>query len=294
MSGGPAAQTSKTGGTTDATPLGIIAGGGILPLEIADTVARTGRKVFIAGIEGTADAGIAQWPHATFHLGALGSLFDMLRKAGCVDLVIAGRADRPDIASLRLDGKAIRSLPRILSMMIGGDDTVLSGVIRFIEDHGFRVVGAHEAAPSLVCGEALVGRRSLSKAEKADIETGFEALRRIGPLDIGQAVAVIGRRIVAVEAAEGTDAMIRRVGELRRTGRITGKAKTGVLVKAPKPHQDLRVDMPTIGPDTVDLAAEAGLAGIGVAASGVLIAQRAETESRIRQHGLFLAGQPDK
>lgn len=272
------------------TPLGIIAGGGMLPFEIAAAARASGRAVFIAGIEGFVSDAVEDWPHGIFHLGTLSALFSMLKDAGCVDLVIAGRAERPKISSLRLDGKALRSLPRILSILAGGDDSVLTGLIRFIEEHGFRVVGVQDVAPGLIIGAEKIGRRRPGKSDEVDLGIGFAALRKMGPLDIGQAVVVINRRIVAVEAAEGTDATVGRIAALREAGRIQSKPGVGVMVKAPKPGQDLRIDLPTIGPETIDAVKAAGLAGLGIAAGGVLAAERREMEARIVKHGLFLVG----
>lgn len=274
------------------TTLGIIAGGGALPFEIAAVVRAAGRPVFIAGIDGVVADEIADWPHCTFPLGTVAGVFRQLKAAGCIDLVIAGTAERPRLSSIRLDAKVLRSLPRVLSVMAGGDDNLVNGLIDYIEEHGFRVVGAHEAAPSLVCGSEQIGPGRLSKAEGENLQIGFDAIRHMGSLDIGQAVVVINRRIVAVEAAEGTDEMLRRIAHLRQFGRITAKPGRGVLVKAPKPDQELRIDMPTIGPDTADLVADAGLAGIGVAQNCVLIAQREKMEARIAKAGIFLAGRP--
>lgn len=271
-------------------PLGIIAGGGGLPLAIAKAASARGRPVFIAGIEGMADPAVEAFPHARFHLGKLGRLFGLLRDQGCRDVVIAGRADRPEISALRLDGTGLRSLPRILSILVGGDDTVLGGVVAFIEEQGFRVVGVGEVAPQLVAARGLIGRRRPSAREEADIATGLDALAKLGPLDMGQALVVLSGRIIAVEAAEGTDAMITRVGEVRKTGRITAKTPSGVLVKGPKPQQDLRVDMPVIGRGTIDRAAQAGLAGIAVVSGGVLLLDASELAQAADAASLFLTG----
>ena len=146
-------------------------------------------------------------------------------------------------------------------------------------------------APELLAGEGTLGAKSPSPEDRADIETGFRVVAALGRLDVGQAAVVVKGRVLAVEAAEGTDAMIARCAELRKGASARRRGLAGVLVKAPKPGQEERVDLPTIGPDTVESAARARLAGIAVAAGRVLIADRAATFAAADRHGLFLFGQ---
>ena len=234
---------------------------------------------------------INRFPHTWLKWGEVGKLFATLEDQGCRDLVIIGAVTRPDLANVRFDFGAVRNLPFLLSLGVGGDDHVLSSVVRFLEGKGYRVYGAGEVAPELLAGEGTLGAKSPSQEDRADIETGFRVVAALGRLDIGQAAVVVKGRVLALEAAEGTDAMIARCAELRKgaSGRRRGLA--GVLVKAPKPGQEERVDLPTIGPDTVESAARAGLAGIAVAAGRVLIADRSATLAAANAHGLFLFGQ---
>jgi DUF1009 family protein len=196
---------------------------------------------------------------------------------------------RPDLANVRFDFGAIRNLPFLLSLGIGGDDHVLSSVVRFLEGKGYRVRGAGEVAPELLAGEGTLGAKAPSAEQRADIDAAFRVVEALGRLDVGQAAVVAKGHVIAVEAAEGTDAMLARCAELRRAQR--GREREGVLVKASKPGQEERVDMPAVGPDTVRSAVEAGLAGIAVAAGHVLIAEREATIKAADKHGLFLWGQ---
>ncbi len=270
-------------------PLAIIAGGGTLPIALAAAAAAQGRAVHVIGIRGEADAKISRFPHTWLKWGEVGKLFATLEGLGCRDLVIIGSVSRPDLANVRFDFGAIKNLPFLLGLGVGGDDQVLSNVVRFLEGKGYRVYGAGEVAPELLAAEGNLGPKAPSPDDRADIETGFRVVSALGRLDVGQAAVVVKGRVLAVEAAEGTDAMLARCAELRKGGRRRGLA--GVLVKAPKPGQEERVDLPTIGPDTVEMAAHAGLAGIAVAASRVLIADRDATIAAAGQHGLFLVGQ---
>ena len=166
-------------------------------------------------------------------------------------------------------------MPRAIRHFYGGDDHLLTGMARMLEDHGFRLLGAHEVAPEILVAEGALGQISPSQQDMADIARGFDVLRTIGPFDIGQAVVVANSHVLAVEAAEGTDQMLARVAELRRSRRVRHPG-IGVLVKAPKPGQDRRFDLPSIGPRTIDGVIAAGLAGIAVVAGGTIVAEPQE------------------
>jgi DUF1009 family protein len=203
-------------------------------------------------------------------------------------MVIAGGVRRPDLWKLRPDAGFFRSLPQILAMMKGGDDSVLSRVVRFFEAKGLEVEGAHEVAPDLVVGGGRLGAVALDAQARADAELGFAVRAALGPLDAGQAVVVGGGKVLAIEGAEGTDAMLTRVAEMRSLGASAGRS--GVLAKGPKPGQELRVDMPAIGPRTVELAAAAGLAGLALEAGAVLLLDRAEAVPAADALGLAIEG----
>jgi DUF1009 family protein len=271
--------------------LAIIAGGGALPATLAEAAMAQGRAVHILGIRGEADTKIERFPHTWLKWGEVGKLFATLDDLGCQDLVIIGSVTRPDLANVRFDFGAIKNLPFLLSLGVGGDDHVLSSVVRFLEGKGYLVRGAGEVAPELLAGEGQLGARAPSQEDLADINTGFRVVAALGRLDVGQAAVVVKGRVLAVEAAEGTDAMIARCASLRKGAGGKRRGLSGVLVKAPKPGQEERVDLPTIGPDTVERAVHAGLAGIAIAAGGVLIANREATLAAADELGLFIFGQ---
>jgi UDP-2,3-diacylglucosamine hydrolase len=272
-------------------PLGIIAGRGPLPCVVAESAAARGVPLHIVAIRGEARDEIERFPHTWVKWGEIGKLFRALDTNGCGDLVIIGGVDRPDLSNVKLDFGAIKTLPFILSLGKGGDDHVLSRVVRFFEEKGYRVHGAGDVAPELLAGEGVLGDKSPSTEDRADIGLAFQVVSALGRLDIGQAAVVVKGHVLAVEAAEGTDAMLVRCAELRALGKNPARGAAGVLVKAPKPGQEQRVDLPTIGPETVRRAAEAGLAGIALAAGQVLMAERAATIAAADEHGLFLVGE---
>ncbi|WP_036789690.1 LpxI family protein [Pleomorphomonas koreensis] len=272
----------------DRPTLGIIAGGGGVPAIVARAAEAAGRPVVLFGIVGEADAEIEAFHHHWLRWGEIGRMFDLLARERVGEVVICGAVNRPDFSAIRVDLGAVLSLPKILSLMVGGDDTVLKNVVRFLEDRDYLVVGAHQVAPELVGGDGSLGRYRPSEDAEADIVRGVEASLMLGRLDIGQAVVAISGRVVAVEGIEGTDELLQRVADLRKRGRLKAAHRSGVLVKAAKPQQDLRVDLPTIGPRTVEMAAAAGLAGIAVEAGRVMIVDRAATVAAADAARLFI------
>jgi len=271
-------------------PLGIIAGRGPLPCAVAAVASARGLPLHIVGIRGEAREEIERFPHTWVKWGEIGKMFRALDNNGCADIVIIGGVNRPDFSNVRLDLGAIKTLPFILTLGKGGDDHVLSRVVCFFEQKGYRVHGAGDIAPQLLAGEGVLGRKRPSADDNADIELALRVVGALGRLDVGQAAVVAKGYVLAVEAAEGTDAMLARCAELRASGKAGRRSRAGVLVKVPKPGQEERVDLPTIGPETVTKAAAAGLAGVAVAAGRVLMAERDATIAAADEHGLFLLG----
>lgn len=275
------------------SPVAIVCGGGQFPGAVADAVTRRGGRVFLFPIRGWADAQTAaRYPH---HWIALGQLAPGLRRAraeGCRDIVLIGNLQRPSLWQLRFDLRTLLVLPRIMQAFRGGDDHLLTRVARIIEDQGLRLVGAHEVAPEILVPAGTLGAVQPTERDCADVARGLALIAAIGPFDIGQAVVVANSQVLAVEASEGTDGMLARVAALRREGHIRLPARTGVLVKGPKPGQDRRFDLPSIGPRTVEAAAAAGLAGIAVEAAGAITADLEAMVHAADAAGLFFVGAP--
>lgn len=272
-------------------PLGLIAGGGTYPPALAKIVTARGGTIFVAAIEGVADP--SAYGHALlkmYRLGQLGSLLEDLRRRGIADLVMLGGLPRPSFGSLRPELATLRYMPYFAKAFRGGDDHLLSGVVRFFEEQGFRVHGPAEIAPELTMPAGPLGRRQASEAQQAVLKRGFALIEAMSPFDVGQAAVLADHRIVAIEAAEGTDAMIARVGDLVARRRLKLAEGDGVLVKAPKAGQDLRVDMPAIGPQTLHNIKAAGLAGVGAKAGQVLVGDRLALGRLADELGLFVEG----
>jgi DUF1009 family protein len=272
-------------------PLALICGGGTLPVAVADSVARRGRDVVLFALRGHADpALVARYPHRWLRIGQLGAFTRLARAAGCRDVVWIGALVRPTLWSLRPDFLALTLLPKIIRAYRGGDNHLLTGVSRLFEEQGFRLVGAHEVAPEILVPEGALGRVDASPGDREDIAFGFAYLQASGAFDLGQAVFVAGKRIWAVEAAEGTDKLLALVAQLRAGGRIGVPPGVGALVKAPKPGQDQRFDLPSIGPRTVAGVAAAGLAGIAVVSGKTVIADAEAVVREADRSGIFVVG----
>ncbi|MBV9347907.1 MAG: UDP-2,3-diacylglucosamine diphosphatase LpxI [Pseudolabrys sp.] len=275
----------------NAAPLAIVCSGGSLPFAVADAAIAQGRRVILFAVRGIADAGrVAHYPHKWFSLGQFGRLMSAMRKAGCRDMVMVGSLARPPMFSVRFDLTTLRLFPRLFRMYRGGDNHLLSELGRIFEDHGFRMLGAHEIAPELLMPEGDLTRRRPSQSDRADIDRGFEVLTAIGAYDVGQAAVVANGQVLAIESVGGTDQLLDHVAQLRAEGRLSTPVGLGVLVKAPKPAQDHRYDLPTIGPKTVEGVANAGLAGIAVAAGEALAADLVRAVELADAKNIFIVG----
>jgi DUF1009 family protein len=265
--------------------LGIIAGGGPLPARLAAAARAAGRAVFILGLEGFADpALIAPWPHEIRRLGAASRIIAALREHGCQDLVMIGPVRRPSLLDLRPDAEGAKLLARIGRAAFAGDDGLLAAVIRVLTEEGFRVIGMQEIMREAVAPAGVLTRTRPDAQAMLDINRGVAVTRLLGSADVGQGCVVQQGLVLAVEAIEGTDAMLLRAGALRREG------IGGVLVKLVKPGQDKRADLPTIGPDTVRNAAAAGLRGLAFEAEATILAEREACLAAAEEAGLFLLG----
>ena len=279
---------------TDNGPLAVICGGGALPFAVADAVGKRGRRVVLFAIRGWADPQrVPAYPHHWASFGQFGWFCRVAQREGCRDVVLIGSVVRPAIWKIRPDFKTLRLLPRIVGLLRGGDNRLLKGVAAIFEEHGFRLVGAHEIAPDILMPEGPLGRERPTAGDQADIATALALLEATSPFDVGQAVVVADTRVLAIEAAEGTDRMLARIAELRQGGRIAD-ARRGVLVKAAKRGQDRRVDLPSIGPRTVEGAARAGLAGIAVVSGSTIIAEAGLTGAAADRERLFVIGVRDE
>ncbi|QPF88181.1 UDP-2,3-diacylglucosamine diphosphatase LpxI [Bradyrhizobium genosp. L] len=273
------------------SPVGVIAGGGAMPFAVADSLVARGIAPVLFALRGACDsARVQRFRHRWISVGQLGRATRLFRDEGCRDLIFIGTLVRPALSEIRLDWGTLRLLGHVVRAFRGGDDHLLSSVGRILEQQGFRMVGIRDVAPDLLMPEGAVTRAVPDSSAQADIARGRSVLDALGPFDIGQAAVVIDGHVVAVEDIEGTDGLLARVARLRAEGRIRARAGRGVLVKAPKSKQDLRFDLPTIGPRTAEGAAAAGIAGIAVIAGNTLAAEPQALIEAADARGLFVIG----
>jgi DUF1009 family protein len=279
--------------TSISSPIGLIAGGGALPFAVADSLKARGIEPVLFALKGFCDPdAVARFRHHWIPLGQLGRLAKLLRGERCRDLVFIGTLVRPALSEIRLDWGTLKVMPLVLRAFRGGDDHLLTGVGAILEKDGFRLLGIKDIAPDLLMPAGSLTRALPDKSAEADIVKGRDVLRALSPFDIGQATVVIDNHVVGIEDIEGTDGLLARVERLRSEGRIRAKPGRGVLVKAPKSGQDLRFDLPTLGPRTIERAAAAQLAGISIVAGNTIVAEPQAMIEAADAAGLFVTGLP--
>src|SRR6201990_3277526 len=229
-----------------------------MPFAVAHSLIARGLTPVLFALKGACDpVAVERFRHHWISVGQIGRAMKLFRSENCRDLVFIGTLVRPALSEIRLDWGTLRAVGPILAAFRGGDDHLLSGIGRILEQDGFRMVGIKDVAPDLLVPEGCLTRGKPDEAAAADIARGREVIHALSPFDIGQAAVVIDGHVVAVEDIEGTDGLLARVARLREQGRIRSPEKRGVLVKAPKSGQDLRYDLPTTGPRTIEGVATA-------------------------------------
>jgi DUF1009 family protein len=275
------------------SPIGLIAAGGVMPFAVADSLIARGVNPVLFALKGSCDPlAVQRFRHHWISLGQVGRAVRLFRAENCRDLVFIGTLVRPALSEIRLDWGTLRVIGRLWAAFRGGDDHLLSGVGRILEQDGFRMVGIKDVAPNLLMPRGCLTLKAPDENSAADIARGLDVLRALSPFDIGQAAVVIDSHVVGVEDIEGTDGLLARVARLRKEGRIRANPGRGVLVKAPKSGQDLRFDLPTIGPRTIEAADAAGLAGIAVTSGETTVVEAQIMVEAADAAGLFITGVP--
>ncbi len=270
--------------------LGIIAGGGGLPVQIANACATGNRAFHVIRLSGFAGKAIAAFPGDECGMGEAGKILKILRREDCDAVVFAGLVKRPDFKALKADMKGVSLLPKIIAAATQGDGRILDVLVRTVEDEGFTVIGAQSVVACLVGAQGALGEYAPDTDHRADIAKAAAIIAALGEFDVGQGAVVARGFVLAIEAAEGTDEMLARCARLPG-----GVGRGGVLVKRPKPGQELRTDLPTIGAETVRRAIDAGLAGIAFEAERTIILDRDAVISALDDAGMFAYGfRPDE
>ncbi|MBP2238034.1 DUF1009 family protein [Sinorhizobium kostiense] len=271
--------------------LAIIAGAGALPHHVAEAARRQGEDPFIIALSREADAEWTGFDHSILAIGDFAAISRTFATEGIDRVVLSGSVRRrPEWRDIRPTLKTLVKVPSVIRTLVsGGDDAVLRMAIALIEASGAHVIGAHDVVPDLLADAGPIGIHAPAAEDRRDIAAGIAAADALGALDVGQGAVAVGGRVVALEGAEGTDAMLARVAALKADGRVSTRRR-GVLVKLCKPQQDERADLPSIGPSTVAGAEAAGLAGIAVEAGRALVLERSEVVEAANRCGLFIIG----
>jgi len=272
--------------------IGLLAGSGDLPYAVIEGCRSAGHEVQVITPEGTT-VELPEGINVVSHdVAKLGKITKTLKKAGCTHVCFAGKIERPDFGALKPDFKGLRRLPGILAAARHGDDALLSYILSSFESDGFKIIAPQDLCAHVLMPEGHLGSVEMSAAHRHDSEKSCRIARQIGALDIGQAAVVCDGLVLAVEAQEGTDAMLERIAALPETLRGTRAARRGVLAKMVKPGQETRVDLPAIGMRTIELADLAGLAGIVTEGGRSFVFEREGVAMAADKAGMFVAGLP--
>ena len=263
--------------------LGLLAGGGPFPVRVAQAAAAAGNEIFVVCLRDFCDAPeLNAFPHMHERIGAGGTIIERLRAEGVTHLTLCGKARRLSPFSLWPDAWTARAIARLGKAVFSGDDALLRGFVKILNDEGFTIVPPQSFLTASSASVGLLAGAEPDEIARIDILRGIKALQSLAALDIGQSIVVQQGLVLGIEAVEGTDALLQRAGELRRDG------PGGVLVKLSKLGQEMRVDAPVVGPTTITGAAAAGLRGIAIEAERTVLADRDAMLAAAGELGLFV------
>jgi DUF1009 family protein len=264
--------------------LGLIAGGGMMPLEIIKHCKTIGRDIFVVGIEPFAkEEDIKETEHIIAKIGEAGKILKAMSKNGVVEIVLAGGIKRPSLMEMIPDMRGFKMMTQ-LAIAKMSDDNLFRAIIKEIEKDGFKVVGIEEVIPQMLFSEGIYTKTKPTDADMDDIKRGITVAKALGGVDVGQAVVVQEGMVLAVEAIEGTDMMLERASIVKKKG------KQPVMVKILKPGQDTRVDLPAIGIRTIEQLKKHGIKGIAVEAGGILLIEQKDVIEMADKEKIFIIG----
>ena len=266
--------------------VGLIAGDGSFPLEVAKSISQKNKEIFIIAIKGSASKDIERYPHLWIRIGQIGKAIRALKENNCKELILIGGVKKPNVWLLRPDFGALKLFFKLIILPIKGDASILKTLLNFLEkDNKFKVVGAEKYISYLLMSKGLIAGEKINEQANIDIDIAVENCKNIGSKDIGQACVVVNGQIIASEDSLGTDKMLR--GIISKEIRFHNE---GVLVKLAKPIQDRRVDLPAIGMQTIKLAKEIGLCGIAIEEKSSFISNKERVIKFAKKNNIFIFG----
>jgi len=264
--------------------LGMIAGGGMMPVEIINHCNAIGREIFVIGIEPFAkEEELKDAPHIYAKIGEAGKMLKAFKNNNVYEIVLAGGIKRPSFKEMIPDWEGVKIVTK-LAVKRMSDDKLFRAVMDEIESRGFKVVGIEEVVPDMMFSEGIYGSVKPTADDMDDIKRGITVAKALGAVDVGQAVVVQEGMVLAVEAIEGTDMMLSRASMLRKEG------KAPIMVKVLKPGQDMRVDLPAMGLQTIEQLKKYGIKGMAVEAGGILLIEREAVIKMADKEGIFIIG----
>jgi DUF1009 family protein len=264
--------------------LGMIAGEGMMPVEIIKHCNAMGRELFVVGLEPFAnEEALKDTPHIFAKIAEAGKMIKAFKNNEIAEIVLAGGIKRPSLKEMIPDWEGLKIIAK-LAMKKMSDDTIFRVVLAQIEERGFKVVGIDKVVPDMLFAEGIYGRYKPSAEDMDDIQRGITVAKALGAVDVGQAVVVQEGMVLALEAIEGTDMMLSRAAMLKKPG------KAPVMVKILKPGQDRRVDLPAIGLKTIQKLKMSGMKGIAVEAGNILLIEREAVVEMADKEGIFILG----
>jgi UDP-2,3-diacylglucosamine hydrolase len=273
--------------------IAILAGGGSLPPLLVRSLEARGEKPLVLAFRGFCDPHLARQADEKVDLLDIEKITRILQNWKPRAVTMAGAVRRPQASALLSAFSYWRNRHDLAALIARGDDQLLRGAVTLLEEKGFSVLGVKDLAPNLLASKNLCGKIKPDNKHIKALKHGFNILNDVSVYDIGQSCVVSGERVLAIEGPEGTDAMLKRVLRLKRRYPFERMVPDGVLVKTSKKGQDMRVDIPAIGPRTVIMAHKAGLAGIAVGAGETLILEEAKTLELADHLGLFILTMPE-
>lgn len=265
-----------------------------MPHCVIAAASSAGHEIFVAALEDYSPTRGHNPETESFGIAEFGRMTKTFKKKKCTHVCFAGNVRRPDFNALRPDFKGLKRLPGAIKAARYGDDNLLQYVMKAYAEEGFEIISPQELCADIVLQTGAIGAFGLEPKHRNDAEKACRIALDIGALDIGQAAVVADGLVLAVEAQEGTDVMLERVGNLSVNIRGDARSRMGVLAKMLKPGQDDRIDLPTIGPRTVELAARAGLAGIVAEAGNAFVLSPEKVAALADDAGMFVVGIPPR
>ena len=266
--------------------IGIYAGKGVLPLKVAQSIKNSGKDVFIIAIKGLTDKGIEEFPHRWMRFGQIGLAMKMLRNNYCDELVIIGGAHIPNFFLLFPDFSGLKLFFSLFKVRKSGDALIIKTIINYIESiQGIKITGADVFLQDFLMPKGTITNTWLDKKSLTDIRLAEETCTQLGIEDKGQACIVANGKVIALEDINGTDYMLYKSFKDRRA-----QLKGGLLMKILKPIQDPRVDLPTVGINTLKLVKKTGLRGIVLQSEKAFLVDKEKMIDFANKENLFIHG----